>query len=316
MTKKSVDIFIELCDLLCVQPFYTSAANILGVEQSTIFRWIQASQRNPEEYTFVWSDCSAALHVHVRSAMRINAHLIESQARRMALEGFEEPVFFQGRPQWKEREDLVGVPDDELELFYGVKDRWERDENGNRIQLTVRHRPTDALVLKILAAAFPKVYGTNVEHNVTHGGHVMIVGAGKAVKPVAAATPIIEAEAVPALPAPAEDRLAAIRQRMMADAEKHLSDPSRVTQPRGVVQKFPGGPDSEIHDGPPVASRAQPRSGVEPQPPKRPAPYARQQPAPGNGVQSTGVGPDPTNVGGVRGFNMNSPQSSGPRRTL
>ena len=28
MTKKSEETFVELCDLLCVQPFYASAANI------------------------------------------------------------------------------------------------------------------------------------------------------------------------------------------------------------------------------------------------------------------------------------------------
>lgn len=310
--KKSEQTFVELCDLLCVQPFYTSAANILGVEPSTIFRWLQASQRNPDAYSFEWSDCIAPLHVHVRSAMRINAHLIESQARKMALEGFEEPVFFQGRPQWKEREDLVGVPDDELECIWGVKDRWERDANGNRVQLTVRHKPSDALVLKILAAAFPKVYGTNIEHNVNHSGGVMVIGASKEAKPV------VEAKA---LPAPAEDRLQAIRDRMKAEAEAHLSAPGRVTSPKGAVQKFTSADEHEVHDAPPVISRAQPRPAQPVQPPKVAVPYAppyaRQAPA-GSGVMGRGSGPDPSiGPNGTRGFNVSAPQRpSGPRRTL
>jgi hypothetical protein len=295
MTKKNTETFVELCDLLCVQPFYTSAANILGVDQSTIFRWIQASQRNPEAYTFEWMDCLAPLHIHIRSACRVNAHVIESQARKMALEGFEEPVFFQGRPQWKEREDLVGVPDDELELFYGVKDRWERDANGNRVQLTVRHKPSDALVLKILAAAFPRVYGTNISHEVSHTGGVMVIGARDA-------KPVIEAKA---LPAPAEDRLQAIRERMKAEAEAHLSNPNRVTHPNAPVQKFDA-LDGEIHDKPAAVSRAQPRPGVEAQPPKTAAPYARPAPA-GNGVMGRGVGPDPSRAGST-GFNMTPPR--------
>jgi hypothetical protein len=300
--KKSPETFVELCDLLCVQPFYTSAANILGVEASTIFRWLQASQRNPEAYEFEWSDCIAPLHVHVRSAMRINAHLIESQARKMALEGFEEPVYFAGRPQFKEDEKLVGVPDDELELFWGVKDRYERDENGNRIPLMVRHKPSDALVLKILAAAFPKVYGTNIEHNVTHQGGVMVVGASRDAKPV------VEAKA---LPAPAEDRLQSIRDRMKAEADAHLSTPDRVTRPNAPVQKFDG-LDGEIHDKPMAVSRAQPRPAQPVQPPKVPQPYsppyARAASSVGTGTMGRGSGPDPSNVGGSRGFPMNPPR--------
>lgn len=246
MTKKSPEIFAELCDLLCVQPFYTSAANILGVEQSTIFRWIQASQRNPDAYTFEWADCIAPLHIHIRSACRVNAHIIESQARKMALDGYEEPVFFQGKPSWVEDEKLVGVPDDELWIFHGVKDRYLRDENGNRVQHKVKHKPSDALVLKILAAAFPKVYGTNIEHNVNHSGGVMVLGASKETKPV------VE---VKALPAPAEDRLAAIRQRMLDEANDHLADPNRTTRPTAVVQKF--GPSDE--DDQPNYARQRPQ---------------------------------------------------------
>lgn len=300
--KKSPETFVELCDLLCVQPFYTSAANILGVDQSSIFRWIQASQRNPEAYSFEWMNCVAPLHTHIRSACRINAHVIESQARKLALEGYDEPIFFKGRPQWKEDEKLVNVPDDELELFWGVKDRYLRDENGNRIQLTVRHKPSDLLVTKILAAAFPAVYGANVQHTVSHQGGVLILGASKDAKPV------VEAKA---LPAPAEDRLQVIRDRMKAEADVHLSNPDRVTRPNAPVQKFDG-LDGEIHDKPQAVSRAQPRPAQPVQPPKVPQPYsppyARAASNVGNGVQGHGSGPDPNFVGGSRGFPMNPPR--------
>ena len=52
----------------------------------------------------------------------------------------------------------------------GYADRYERNPDGSLIPLTVRRKPSDQLVLKMLAAHFPRTYGDKVEHQ--HSGTV------------------------------------------------------------------------------------------------------------------------------------------------
>lgn len=309
--RKSTETFRQLCDFLVTEPSYKMAALDLRVSEATIFRWLQESQQTPSAYEFEWGGHIAPLHIHVRSSMKMQAHLVESQARKLALDGWDTPVYFGGKQQFVECELKAQCPGD-LDWYAmvdGCRDPYKRDADGNRIPLTVKQRPSDALIIAVLKAYMPKTYGTNVEHNVNHSGGVLVIGAPKGAKPVTA-----EAKA---LPVPAEDRLAVIRERMKAEAEAHLNAPGRITQPNAPIEKF-SGVDAEIHDRPMAVSRA-PQPAQPSQPPNAPQPhsppYARHA-APGNGVQGTGFGPDPANVGGSRGFNMNPPQRSGPRRII
>jgi hypothetical protein len=305
--RKGPEAFTQLCDFLIVDPSYKMAARDLRVSEQTIFRWLQESQQKPAEYTFSWGDSVGPLHIHVRSAMKMNSHVIEGQARKFSLDGFDAPVFFGGKQQWVECEIKAQCPGD-LDWYMmvdGCRDPYKRDADGNRIPLTAKQKPSDALVLAVLKAYMPKMYGNEINHTVSHGGHVMVVGVPKDVKQVPAEPRVIEH-----MQEPLEDRLQSIRERMLEDAQAHLSDPTRVTRPNAPVQINPARLD-DIQDKPRVASRAQPAPGVEPQPPKRPEayrpPYARQA-TPGSGVQGTGAGPDPNFVGGSRGFPMNPPR--------
>lgn len=183
--KKSPEKYSELCDALVIEPFYETAARKIGTTATTIFRWLGASQQNPAEYTFTWGEGGdvAPLHVHVKTAMRMNAHLIEAQARKFALDGFEEPVFFQGKQCWKEDERKASLKSDEWSFVDGHDDPYLRDENGNRVPLTVRHKPSDALVAMVLRAAFPKVYGQSVDVNHNVSGGVTILKRSAEAKP-------------------------------------------------------------------------------------------------------------------------------------
>ena len=55
----------------------------------------------------------------------------------------------------------------------------KRDADGNRIPLTVRRKPSDALVTLMLRSHMPNVYGDRSQVSVQHSGGVLVVGAPK-----------------------------------------------------------------------------------------------------------------------------------------
>src|SRR5262249_14751630 len=150
---------------------------------------------------------SSPLHLHVKSAVKLSVLAVEARAREIALNGWQEPIFFQGRPQWKEREDIVaaghqGLDADMLEFFYGQRDIYERDERGNRIQLTVTHRPSANDLQLVLKAHLPKLYGDHKTVDINHGGGVLVVGS-KAPAPIPGPA-VTSSAALPPPPAVAE----------------------------------------------------------------------------------------------------------------
>ena len=106
----------------------------------------------------------------------MSALLIEATARHHALHGFDEVQTFQGKVCWKEDPNLVGLSDDELARL-GKADRYERNPDGSLVPLTVRRKPSDQLVLKMLAAHFPKTYGDKTEHQ--HSGIIGVMRVGR-----------------------------------------------------------------------------------------------------------------------------------------
>jgi hypothetical protein len=307
--KRTPEKLSELCDALMLDASYAAAARRIGISVRTVFEWIAQSQKAPDEWTFEWAGVTAPLCDQVRSAIRRNHYIIEARFRSLCTEDFFEEVTFQGKLCYVEDERKVGQDLDWCELIDGHRDHYFRDEYGKRVPLKVRRKVSDATMIKALAAAFPKLYGSNVDHNVTHGGHVLVLGSEK-MKPE---PKLIEH-------VPAEDRLAQIRERMMDAATEHLSRSDRVTAPTHPVQKFDA-LDGEVHDKPQAVSRAQPMPAQQPQPPKTgqpySPPYARAVPA-RNGVMTRGSGPDPRiGPNGTAGFNMNAqPRPPRPRRTV
>ena len=93
----------------------------------------------------------------------MSALLLEAAARQHAPHGFHEVQTFQGKVCWKEDPELAALSDDDLARL-GYPDRYERNRHGSLIPLTVRRKPSDALVLKMLAAHFPRTYGDKLQH--------------------------------------------------------------------------------------------------------------------------------------------------------
>ncbi len=108
--------------------------------------------------------------------MRLSALLIEATARHHALHGFDEVQVFQGKVCWKEDPKLAGLDDEALAML-GYTDRYERNPDGSLIPLTVRRKPSDQLVLKMLTAHFPKTYGDKVQHQ--HSGIIGVMRFGR-----------------------------------------------------------------------------------------------------------------------------------------
>jgi hypothetical protein len=176
MTKRNHDLLRNVLDELCVTPIYTAACARCGISTKTLWRYVRTSQRedDPESYRLVWCEVEDWLHNHLRQAMRMSALMIEATARHHALNGFDEVQTFQSKLCWKEDPKLAGLSDDDLARL-GRADRYERNPDGSLIPLTVRRKPSDQLVLKMLAAHFPRTYGDKVAHE--HSGIInMIIG--------------------------------------------------------------------------------------------------------------------------------------------
>ena len=177
MTKRNHDLLRNVLDELSVTPIYTAACARCGISTKTLWRFIRASQRedDPESYRLVWCGGEAWFHEHLKLAMKLSALTIEAVARHHALHGFDEVQTFQGKVCWKEDPKVAALSDAELAKI-GRTDRYERNPDGSLIPLTVRRKPSDQLVLKMLAAHFPRTYGEKVEHQ--HTGIISVVRIG------------------------------------------------------------------------------------------------------------------------------------------
>lgn len=180
MSKHTPETLAAICDRLVVHPYLKPAARSVGIDPSTLFAWLEKSRADPSSLSFVWSEVQAPFHQHVAAAMRMSVLLIESNARELALNGFDEVVTFQGRVQYEFDPRYIGVDDDTMVTLGLDKPsveyhRYKRDMDGNAVPLKVKRKPSDALVTTVLRAHFRKLYG---EHkSVSIGGGVLVIGA-------------------------------------------------------------------------------------------------------------------------------------------
>jgi hypothetical protein len=176
--KRNHDLLRDVLDQLCVTPIYAAACARCGISTKSLWRYVRASQHedDPESYRLVWCDLEDWFHNHLRQAMRMSALMIEATARHHALHGFDEVQTFQGKVCWKEDPKLAGLSDDDL-VRLGHADRYERNPDGSLVPLTVRRKPSDQLVLKMLSAHFPRTYGDKVEHQ--HSGIIGVMRMGR-----------------------------------------------------------------------------------------------------------------------------------------
>ena len=175
MTKRIHDLLRDLLDELTVTPVYTAASARCGISTKSLWRYIRASQEedDPDSYRLVWCEVEDWFHNHLKYAMRMSALMIEATARQHAVHGFDEVQTFQGKICWREDPKLAALSDEEL-ARRGYADRYERNPDGSLIPLTVRRKPSDQLVLKMLASHFPRTYGDKVDVNHRHSGIIAV----------------------------------------------------------------------------------------------------------------------------------------------
>jgi hypothetical protein len=282
--KVTTENLIALCDALASNPTYASAARKIGVNERTVWRWLKASAAGAPEFVFEYLDETLPLHLHVKTAIKQSVLAVEARARDIGLNGWAEPVFFQGRPQFKEREDIVAAghaelsPDD-LEFLYGQRDTFERDSKGNRIQLTVMHRPSANDLALVLKAHLPKLYGDHKTVDVNHGGGVLVVGS-RAPAPIPAPVATPAALPPPKVAAAVVEAIAEVAIESVPDNVIDESDPDEIVGGKPYHEpELPGpSPDDDLaegigHDAPPVPI-VEPEPALAADPP--PAPPSRE----------------------------------------
>jgi hypothetical protein len=161
--KRTAETLIAICDKIAAGTLsQANAARSCGVSESSYWFWIAQSQKGEPGFFVTYCGEEMPFHQAIGLARKIALQDIEGRFLERAHVGHLEPVFYQGRPQWKEREDLAGL-DDETIAMLGHPDRYERDQFGNRIQLTIRHAPPVAAVIKVLESHMPRLYGQKSE---------------------------------------------------------------------------------------------------------------------------------------------------------
>jgi hypothetical protein len=187
--KLSKEKMIQACDLMLEGKSMARIAKIIGIAESTLWRWWSESQE-PEHmlrYTFPWGAWGeATFYQHLESAASGSIKSLGSEAvsrgRGMSETQFSDR-FFQGRPVYKVRDDIIiagmeNATPDELELCFGTRCIYEIDEaTGKIVREQERTAPSDAMVLAVLRAK-DKAGNWNEQKSlnmdVQHGGVLVI----------------------------------------------------------------------------------------------------------------------------------------------
>jgi hypothetical protein len=161
---------IKVLDTLVLNPKMTVAARAIKVSTMTIYRWLRLSREGAPEFQQIeWCGEVGSFHQFYEYALRAQINEIEQTAKKNAL-GFDEVVTHDGAIQYKIDPKLVGMSDEMLADF-GYPDRYLRID-GKVQPLTVKRKPSDALVIKMLSAHKPELYGerSRVDVNMRVGG--------------------------------------------------------------------------------------------------------------------------------------------------
>lgn len=169
--RKSPENLLIVLNSMVDNPKLSVAARKIGVSTMTIYRWLKMSRDGAPEFQDIeWCGERGSFHQFYEYAQHAQINEIEQTAKHNAL-GFDEVVTHDGAVQYQIDPKLVGMSDEMLEDF-GYPDRYLRNERGEVIPLTVKRKPSDALVIKMLSAHKPELYGerSRVDVNMRVGG--------------------------------------------------------------------------------------------------------------------------------------------------
>ena len=145
---------------LCQVPVVSHASKAAGIDRTTAY----SARDTDDAFAKAWDD-----------AMEAGVDEAEAEAFRRAVQGYEEPVVYQGHiaplmaPVF---DDLTGLPVID-ELTNTQKWAPVLDDQGRPVPLTVR-RHSDALLTVILKGRRKKVYAERTELTGADGGPVSV----------------------------------------------------------------------------------------------------------------------------------------------
>jgi hypothetical protein len=148
----------QLCEAFAVTPKWTGACRAVGIERTTLHKWMARSRKGEQQLVFYWDGdgVTAPLHIHLEAARQINILALEASVRSMALEGWSTPKYFQGAPVWEVDPVLAADAKDAAvwEVLYGDRDRndiYKRDPiSGGLVQAMDTVKPSPEIQVKIL----------------------------------------------------------------------------------------------------------------------------------------------------------------------
>lgn len=177
ISKKSQERMLLICKYMCDIPITAEACRNAGISITCLKNWLSKSNDGvpgdgfdlivddtmpPEEREFV------RFHEAYDNAMQWGLGRVEGAAFKLAMP-HEEVLTYQGRVIYREDPQLV------IEGKVGPA-AWLRDDNGNPIPESIMKQDPDMLMF-VLKARMPHVYGSKQIHDHTIRGGVLVVAA-------------------------------------------------------------------------------------------------------------------------------------------
>jgi hypothetical protein len=177
MTKKTEETMRAICQDIADGYSITNAARRNGVSPSSWYSWQDQSRQGNEDFLLTFAGRRVQLIDAIDTALKMVVVEGASRFMKRATFGHEEPVTFQGRECYVERDDCVGLTEDQVKEK-GLQHRWviEDEETGRIKRLTVHVQPPVAAAIKMLESYIPKLWGakSEVTVNSNHSGVVTV----------------------------------------------------------------------------------------------------------------------------------------------
>ena len=176
---------VDILNRLTINPSLKAAAREVGVNPSTVFKWIKDSVEDPT-ITLSWLGYTQTFAAHIQLARKLQIVVLEHEARSLATLGHSQPRWHDGKPCYRHdakiEADALSMDDFDWELEYGDRKRedvYARNDKGELIPEEIISPPNAQLLVKMLASLVPG-YKDSSEVSITHQGHVWIEGSPQA----------------------------------------------------------------------------------------------------------------------------------------
>jgi hypothetical protein len=179
MTKLTEGNMRTVLDIIAVKPALGPAAKAIGGAPGLLFEWLRQSSQGSEKTMVRWPNLESE-PIQFREAVNLARKYFivmwESQIRDEVANGVPREIVHDGKLMFKEEEALINLTDKEL-ADLGIRDRWARDEDGNRIPATYREPASAHLKIRAAASLMPLAWGErrhiSVDQNISGGVLVM-----------------------------------------------------------------------------------------------------------------------------------------------